>query len=152
MTAPNRIQLNCGVKQLYALVEDAMKQAAEYGQQFATNGDMIPSAPNTSVFRAHRSGTIAVKNNVVTYSYGNMAHEWPLFLEIGGALSLDHKRAIQQHFIDALSLALERAGLPFELNDDPDKFGVDCQNGFAWCYAHDGTNWGGVGFKFRQSF
>jgi hypothetical protein len=123
-------------QRLYNILEGV----CETGQQYQTKSDSIPSAPNTSVFRASRSGVVNMDRNVVIYGEYGSHVMYPVFLKIGGALSIEHKQLLRTQFIDHLTPLVDEVAT--------ENTHIECSDGTTVSirFAH-GTNWGGIGYR-----
>lgn len=126
------------VKKLSALLKKYLKAA----EKLKTKSDSIPGAPDSSKFKAHRSGEVSLESNVVIHGSYNTSVTYQHFLKIGGAIPFSTRNAsIDEKFmIDVEKLVAKVA------TEDTH---IECSDGKTVSIAiTHGTNWGGIGIKY----
>lgn len=113
----------------YKVLAKAMKKIVDKYKKYETEGDSIPSAPNSAIFRATRSGTIDLVSNTDS--------KYLLAVLIGGAIPYQIKHKI--------SSEIENLVRNFKDNDE---------SYYSW---RDGTNYSTVGLmnpkiKFNEKY
>lgn len=119
------------------------KLATKYSKHEADKSS-VPAGPDSSKFRAQKSGMIQVENNVHTHSYygGSKAHQ--VFLKIGGNVVLPIRRELKAEVLKIISKMVDDdAGLNIPVN-------LWCNDQMISAIEEDGTNWGGFGFSVRK--
>ena len=141
-------------KPLYLIDDDAavvgakltkvMEKVAKKYKDSATKNSTVPAGPDTSKFKAHKSGMIEVEKNVTTHSYGSST-VYLSFLKIGG--NVDHKifKACSDEIMkEAKKLVDEHSeSMTYTCS-------IFCDDKILVLGETDGTNWGGIGYYIRD--
>lgn len=121
-------------------IQDMLKQAEKDAAKLKTASTSVPAGPDTSKFRAAKSGDVRLEKTVTVHGAYNSAVTYEQFLKIGGAIALDQRRKIDAEFLDKLA----------EYVDDvaSENTHIKCDDGMTVSVRiMYGTNWGGIGYK-----
>jgi hypothetical protein len=127
-----------------AKLTKVMDSLAKKYQDKTAGNSSVPAGPDTSKFRAQKSGMIAVEKKVSTHSYGSTT-TYDTFLKIGG--NVDHK--IFKACSDEI---LKQAKKLVDEHSESMNYAcsIFCDDKILVLAETNGTNWGGIGFYVRE--
>jgi len=125
-------------------VSHGMAEIVQKYKDKQVKGDSVPSAPDTTRFRATRSGMIQHETNVHIHGgmYG-VNRTYMHFIKIGSLVDTRTCNDINREVADLVDEMTVEEG--FKVPGV-----VHCPDGIMCFYTEDGTNWGGVGFYARK--
>lgn len=134
------IKIDSSVSALMSTIDDVIDDVVNNHKSKEVADSSVPSAPDTTKFRAQRSGKISHTQNEVVHggTYG-FTRKFEQFLKIGGGLSFDDKQEIMNEFFKFLG---DDLGVSIPYNDSTS---IKCNDGTVIIGTVYGTNWGGVG-------
>lgn len=128
-------------KELVREIVDVLRDLAEEFRDAATGTMSVPSAPDTSKFRATRYGMIEfVKNVTIHGSYG-ISNTYQYFLKIGSAVDT----RVRDEIFDEFKQSVESIGIT--IRDDYTH--IESSDGWRVSIAFTyGSAWGGIGLRY----
>lgn len=126
--------------ELKSKLDAILEKLNKDGQKMTTKNSMVPSAPDTSKFMAHRSGAISLENNVTIHGAYNSSVTYNRFLKIGGGISMENSQALKKEFFAELAKYADEVA-----NENTHIMCADGKN--ISVRSTYGTNWGGLGYR-----
>lgn len=134
---------NVNTNDVFQALIEVMSDIAEDFSQYTVPDSSVPSAPDSSKFRATRGGMISFEKNVHVHGgYYGQPRTYRLFIKIGGAVDPKVCAEIKSELDDAMRWIV---GVPFGPT-------VYFEDGHVMYTGEvNGTNWGGYGVWFEKA-
>lgn len=143
--SPTKIALPS--QKVYAIALRAAKSTAAQYKRYETAGKSVPSAPDSSKFRATVSGMVEVGPVTIHQSFSGLSHHYQVFIKIGSAIESKKAKEIRDDFLGEFDDSLDNAidgDVGLKLNTT-----YECSDGKRFTIGTtDGSNWGGIGVRF----
>lgn len=137
----SEIKVDYSANEVHAFAREIMQELAEEFAEHQAQSSSVPSAPDTSKFRAQKSGMIEYVGSIEIPGQYHTA-KYHDFMKIGSNVFPEIKRKLHAEFADELASSLGLPSLPknFETND-----------GYIAIFSTvEGSNWGGFGIMFSK--